>query len=75
MKRGKILTFIVDERPRMRIVEYRGLQRAEKRRYRDEAEEEEAQISVDSFYDPPGLSKWKKSFGRCWLTRAEPRET
>jgi outer membrane protein insertion porin family len=57
---GKILTFIVVERARVRIVEYRGSKELKPDDIETKLEEEEAQIAVESFYDPARIVKAEK---------------
>jgi outer membrane protein insertion porin family len=59
-ERGKILTFIIVERPRIRAVEYRGSKELKSSDIEEKLAEEEAEIPIDSFYDPAKLVKAEK---------------
>lgn len=59
-ERGKIVTFVVDERPRIRMVEFRGSKELKSDDIEEKLVEEEADIPVDSFYDPAKLVKVEK---------------
>ncbi|MDB4303644.1 outer membrane protein assembly factor BamA, partial [Desulfosarcina sp.] len=59
-ERGKIVTFVVVERPRIRMVEFRGSKELKPDDIEEKLVEEEAEISVDSFYDPAKLVRVEK---------------
>ncbi len=50
--RGKIVTFIVSERPRVRMLDFRGSKELGATEIQEKLAEEEAGITIDSFYDP-----------------------
>jgi outer membrane protein insertion porin family len=50
--RGKVVTFFVTERRRIQIVDYRGSKELTQSTIDDELKKRDAQIKMDSFYDP-----------------------
>jgi outer membrane protein insertion porin family len=50
--KGKIVTFVVRERKRIQIVDYRGSKALTTTNIEDELKKKEAVIKVDTFYDP-----------------------
>jgi len=50
--RGKIVTFIVSERPRIRILDFRGSKELTPTEIQEKLAEEGLDIPIDSFYDP-----------------------
>ena len=50
--KGKIVTFVVHERSRIRIVDYRGSKVLTTTNIEDALKEKEAQLKLDTFYDP-----------------------
>ncbi len=50
--RGKIVTFVVKERRRVQIVDYRGTKSITTTNIEDKLKEKDAKIKVDTFYDP-----------------------
>ncbi len=51
-EQGKILTFSVEERERVRTIEYLGSKSLSQSDIEEKLKEEDAQIKMDSFYDP-----------------------
>lgn len=56
-ERGKILTYIVVERARVRTVEYQGSKELDKSEIEEKLEEEDSSIPLESFYDPAKVVK------------------
>jgi outer membrane protein insertion porin family len=54
---GKIVTFVVQERRRVQVVDYRGSKALSNSAIEDALKEKEAQIRLDSFYDPAKARK------------------
>jgi len=50
--KGKIVTFRVSERKRIQIVDYRGSKDLTTSNIEDELKKREAQVKIDTFYDP-----------------------
>jgi outer membrane protein insertion porin family len=50
--RGKIVTFVVRERRRVQIVDYRGMKSITTTNIEDKLKEKDAKIKIDTFYDP-----------------------
>jgi outer membrane protein insertion porin family len=50
--RGKVVTFFVTERRRIQIVDYRGSKELTQSTIDDELKKRDAQVKMDSFYDP-----------------------
>ncbi len=55
--RGKVVTFFVEERRRIQIVDYRGTKELTQSTIEDELKKRDAQIKMDSFYDPAKARK------------------
>jgi outer membrane protein insertion porin family len=55
--RGKVVTFFVTERRRIQIVDYRGTKELSQTTIDDELKKRDAQIKMDSFYDPAKARK------------------
>jgi outer membrane protein insertion porin family len=55
--RGKVVTFFVTERKRIQIVDYRGTKELTSSTIDDELKKRDAQIKMDSFYDPSKARK------------------
>jgi outer membrane protein insertion porin family len=49
---GKVITFVVKERKRIQIVDFRGSKVLTSTTIEDKLKEKEAQIKIDTFYDP-----------------------
>jgi outer membrane protein insertion porin family len=56
-ERGKIVTYVVVERPRVRQIEYVGSKELSESEIGDKLTEEKSEIPVDSFYDPAKVVK------------------
>ncbi len=56
-ERGKVLTFTVDERPRVQSLDFVGSEELSASSIIEKLTEEEADIPVDSFYDPAKVVK------------------
>ena len=50
--RGKVVTFVVEERRRIQIVDYRGSKELTQSTIEDELKKRDAQVKMDTFYDP-----------------------
>jgi outer membrane protein insertion porin family len=50
--KGKVVTFVVKERRRVQIVDYRGAKSITTTNIEDKLKEKDAKIKVDTFYDP-----------------------
>ena len=55
--RGKVVTFFVTERRRIQIVDYRGSKELTQSTIDDELKKRDAQVKMDSFYDPAKARK------------------
>ena len=49
---GKVVSFVVTERRRIQIVDFRGSKELTKSTIEDELKKKDAQIKIDTFYDP-----------------------
>jgi outer membrane protein insertion porin family len=56
-ERGKIVTYVVVERPRVKEIEYVGSKELSASEIGDKLTEEKSEIPVDSFYDPAKVVK------------------
>jgi outer membrane protein insertion porin family len=54
---GAVVTFIVDERRRVQVVDYRGSKDLKPSDIEDELEERDAKLRIDGFYDPKAANK------------------
>jgi outer membrane protein insertion porin family len=61
---GKIVTFTVQERRRVQLVDYRGGKTLSTSAIEEELKKKEAQVRLDSFYG------WSRSSGSCCARRA-----
>ena len=59
-ERGKILTFTVEERERVRTIEYAGSKSLSQSDIEEKLTEEDAEIKMDSFYDPGQVVRVEK---------------
>jgi outer membrane protein insertion porin family len=59
-ERGKIVTYIVDERPRVQALDFVGSKELSATEITDKMREEKAEIPIDSFYDPAAVVKAEK---------------
>jgi outer membrane protein insertion porin family len=59
-ERGKILTFIVEERERVRTIDYLGSKSLSQSDIEEKLKEEDAEIKMDSFYDPAQIVRVEK---------------
>ena len=55
--RGKVVTFFVTERKRIQIVDFRGSKELTQSTIDDELKKRDAQIKIDTFYDPQKARK------------------
>jgi outer membrane protein insertion porin family len=55
--KGKIVNFVVRERRRVQIVDYRGSKAVTTSNIEDKLKEKDAQIKIDTFYDPAKARK------------------
>jgi outer membrane protein insertion porin family len=59
-ERGKIVTYVVEERPRVQALDFVGSKELSATAITDKLKEEKAEIPVDSFYDPAKVVKAEK---------------
>ncbi len=59
-ERGKVVTYVVDERPRVQALDFVGSKELSATAITDKLREEKAEIPVDSFYDPASVVKAEK---------------
>ena len=84
---GKLIAYNIEERQRVKIVDYQGAKHLEQTKIDDKLKEENAQIRLDSFIDPGMVRKVKKlvldmlstlamvKLGNCLLyTSPSPRD-
>jgi outer membrane protein insertion porin family len=57
---GKLIAYNIEERQRVKIVDYQGTKHLEQTKIDDKLKEENAQIRLDSFIDPGMVRKVKK---------------
>ena len=69
---GKIVTFIVQERPRVLIVDFRGSKALSKSTIEDELKKREAAIRVDSFYDPSRIRRVEEIIKEMLMDKGRP---
>ena len=58
---GKIVSFVVEERRRIQIVDYRGSKDLTTSTIEDELEKRDAQVKLDTFYDPAKARRSRRS--------------
>jgi len=71
-EKGKIVTFIVKERPRVRVVEYRGSKALNETSIQDKLKEEESEIKLESFYDAAQVVKAEKIIRALLVDKGRP---
>ena len=71
-EKGKIITFIVKERARVRRVEYRGSKALGETAITDKLKEENAEIKLESFYDPAQVTKAEKIIRTLLVDKGRP---
>ena len=54
---GKVVSFMVTERKRIQIVDFRGSKELTTSTIEDELKKRDAQVKIDTFYDPPKARK------------------
>jgi len=59
-ERGKIVTYVVDERPRVQALDFVGSKELSASAVTEKLVEEKAEIPIDSFYDPAKVVKAEK---------------
>ena len=59
-ERGKIVAYVVDERPRVQALDFVGSKELSATEVTDKLKEEKAEIPIDSFYDPAMVVKAEK---------------
>jgi outer membrane protein insertion porin family len=59
-ERGKIVTYVVDERPRVQALDFVGSKELSASAITEKLTEEKAEIPIDSFYDPAQVVKAEK---------------
>jgi outer membrane protein insertion porin family len=70
--RGKVVTFVVDERRRIQIVDYRGSKEPTKSAIEDELKKRDAQVKMDTFYDPVRARKVEAIIKEMLAARGHP---
>ena len=70
--RRQAVRFVVTERKRIQIVDYRGSKELTNTNIEDELKKREAQIKIDTFYDRRRHARSSRSSRRCWPRRAGP---
>jgi outer membrane protein insertion porin family len=74
-KTGKIVTFVVQERKRIQIVDYRGAKSISASNIEDELRRKDAALRVDSFYDPAKARKVESVIKEMLLEKGRPFAT
>jgi outer membrane protein insertion porin family len=69
---GKIVTFIVKERPRVRAVEFRGSKALNDTSIQEKLQKDEAEIKLESFYDAAQVVKAEKSIRALLVDKGRP---
>ena len=73
--KGKIVTFRVSERKRIQIVDYRGSKDLTTTNIEDELKKREAQIKLDTFYDPAKARKVEAIIKEMLAAKGRPFAT
>ena len=72
---GKIVTFVVRERRRIQIVDYRGAKELRPRAIEDELAKRDAQVKLDTFYDPAKARKVETIIRELLAAKGRPFAT
>jgi outer membrane protein insertion porin family len=73
--RGKIVTFVVEERRRIQIVDYRGTKELTQSTIEEELKKRDAQIKMDTFYDPAKARKVEAIIKEMLAAKGRPFAT
>jgi outer membrane protein insertion porin family len=73
--KGKLVTFVLQERKRVQIVDYRGSKSVTTTNIEDKLKELEAAIRIDSFYDPSKAKKVEAIIKRMLEEKGRPFAT
>ena len=71
-RQGKIVTFTVAERRRIQIVDYRGSKALTTTAIEDELKKRDAQVKLDTFYDPAKARRVEAILGEMLAAKAGP---
>jgi len=72
---GKVVTFVVQERKRIQIVDYRGSKSVSATNIEDKLKEEDAGLRIDSFYDPAKARRVEAIIKAMLLEKGRPFAT
>ena len=70
--RGKIVSFVVTERRRIQIVDYRGTKDLTTSTIEDELKKRDAQVKIDTFYDPTKARKVESIIKEMLAAKGRP---
>src|SRR4029450_7134871 len=73
--RGKIVSFVVTERRRIQIVDYRGSKDLTTSTIEDELKKRDAQVKIDPFYDPAKARKVESIIKEMLAAKGRPFAT
>jgi outer membrane protein insertion porin family len=73
--RGKIVSFVVTERRRIQIVDYRGSKDLTTSTIDDELKKRDAQVKIDTFYDPAKARKVESIIKEMLAAKGRPFAT
>jgi outer membrane protein insertion porin family len=73
--RGKIVSFVVTERRRIQIVDYRGSKDLTTSTIEDELKKRDAQVKIDTFYDPAKARKVESIIKEMLAAKGRPFAT
>jgi outer membrane protein insertion porin family len=73
--RGKIVSFVVTERRRIQIVDYRGSKDLTTSTIEDELKKRDAQVKIDTFYDPAKARKVEAIIKEMLAAKGRPFAT
>ena len=73
--RGKIVSFVVTERRRIQIVDYRGSKDVTTSTIEDELKKRDAQVKIDTFYDPTKARKVESIIKEMLAAKGRPFAT
>ncbi|MGE5127451.1 MAG: outer membrane protein assembly factor BamA [Betaproteobacteria bacterium] len=73
--KGKLVRFVVTERKRIQIVDYRGAKDLTTSTIEDELKKREAQVKIDTFYDPAKARKVESIIREMLAAKGRPFAT
>ena len=73
--KGKLVRFVVTERKRIQIVDYRGAKDLTTTTIEDELKKREAQVKIDTFYDPAKTRKVESIIREMLAAKGRPFAT